>query len=145
MPDKPKTTGSGEWSAPSEPLPEDSIPRLDAELEEALALVADLRAKKAAAEAQKRARIVFQHAEAMHLAEITFDELEACFKAQGWPVPKSTPDTDPPPPPKYRNPANHKEVWSGRGAEPAWATPHRLQDKPRVYGEAIHADKQRRR
>lgn len=52
-------------------------------------------------------------------------------------APKAT-ATKPASPPKYFNPANHAETWSGRGAEPAWATPFRLgTGNPRFYSGEI--------
>lgn len=42
--------------------------------------------------------------------------------------------------PKYQNPANPAETWSGRGAEPAWATAYRTSAegaKPRTYKPEI--------
>jgi len=38
--------------------------------------------------------------------------------------------------PKYRNPENHAEIWSGRGSAPAWIKPYQVSkdgESPRVY------------
>jgi len=53
--------------------------------------------------------------------------------------------TKPVSPPKFFNPANHAETWSGRGAEPAWATPFRIgSGNPRFYSHEINIETQTR-